>query len=79
MPHTAATLSSDIRITDQISLGVVAKTFPREQIERILSETGKKNKRQRSLPAHVVMYYIIALALFMEASYGEVLRCLLEG
>lgn len=25
------------------------------------------------------MYYVIALALFMEVSYGEVLRCLLEG
>jgi hypothetical protein len=35
--------------------------------------------RQRELPAHVVVYYVIALALYMQSSYREVLRCLLEG
>jgi hypothetical protein len=79
MARTAATLPSGVRITDLISLGVIAKTFRREHIERILAETAKESKRQRSLPAHVVVYYVIALALFMEASYREVLRCLLEG
>ena len=34
---------------------------------------------QRDLPAHVVVYYVIALALYMQSSYREVLRCLLEG
>ena len=27
---------------------------------------------------HVVVYYVIALALYMHSSYREVLRCLLE-
>ncbi|MBW2145458.1 MAG: transposase domain-containing protein [Deltaproteobacteria bacterium] len=31
----------------------------------------------RDLPAHVVVYYVIALALYMQSSYREVLRCLL--
>jgi hypothetical protein len=31
------------------------------------------------LPAHVVVYYVMALALYMQVSYREVLRCLLEG
>jgi hypothetical protein len=31
------------------------------------------------LPAHVVVYYAIALGLYMHSSYREVLRCLLEG
>jgi hypothetical protein len=35
--------------------------------------------RERDLPAHVVVYYVIALALYMRSSYREVLRCLLEG
>jgi len=26
-----------------------------------------------------VVYYVIALGLFMETSYGEVLHCLIEG
>jgi hypothetical protein len=50
-----------------------------DKVERILSETGKKSIRERELPAHVMMYYVMALALFMQSSYREVLRCLLEG
>lgn len=44
-----------------------------------MSATGKTSVRQRDLPAHVVIYYVIALALYMQSSYREVLRCLLEG
>jgi hypothetical protein len=45
----------------------------------VLSDTGKSSIRQRDLPAHVVVYYVIALALYMQSSYREVLRCLLEA
>ena len=79
MARTLARLTDGSRITDYISLGVVAKVFPRPLVEDILKRTGRASERQRDLPAHVAMYYVIALALFMEASYGEVLRCLLEG
>jgi hypothetical protein len=48
-------------------------------VRAVLAESGKASLRERDLPAHVVMYYVIALALFMQASYREVLRCLLEG
>lgn len=41
--------------------------------------TGKASQRERDLPAHVVVYYAIALALYMQSSYREVLRGLLEG
>jgi hypothetical protein len=50
-----------------------------ERIQSVLKETGKASQRQRDLPAHVVVYYVIALALYMQSSYREVLRCLLEG
>jgi hypothetical protein len=79
MARTAARLTEGSRITDYISLGVVAKTFPRGLVEDVLKRTGKTSARQRDLPAHVVVYYTIALALYMQASYREVLRCLLEG
>ena len=36
-------------------------------------------ERERDLPAHVMVYYAIALALYMTAGTREVLRCLLEG
>jgi len=79
MARTVAELPSGTRITDFISLGVVTKTFPITAIESALKQTGKSSIRQRDLPAHVVVYYVIALAFYMQSSYGEVLRCLLEG
>lgn len=79
MARTVATLPSGSRITDFVSLGVLAKRFPLSKIREVLEQTGRQSQRQRHLPAHVVVYYVIALALYMEVSYGEVLRCLLEG
>ncbi len=79
MSRTVATLPAGSRITDYISLGVVAKTFPLEKIHAVLAATKRESARQRDLPGHVTVYYVIALALYMQSSYREVLRCLLEG
>jgi len=79
MARTLAELPAGSRITDYISLGVVAKFFPAEKIHEVLEETQRASVRERDLPAHVVVYYVIALALYMRSSYREVLRCLLEG
>src|SRR5207344_208794 len=79
MARTVAALPVGSRITDYISLGVIAKTFPVSKIHSVLAATGTASVRQRDLPAHVVVYYAIALALYMQSSYREVLRCLLEG
>ena len=79
MARTVAELPKGARITDYISLGVINKTFPMSTIQAILDQTGKASQRQRELPAHVVIYYVIALALYMQVSCREVLRCLIEG
>ena len=79
MSRTLAELPSGPRLTDHISLGVVAKVVPRQAVDAVLEETGRQSRRQRQLPARVMVYYAIALAFYMEASTREVLRCLLEG
>lgn len=79
MARTVATLPAGNRITDYISLGVIAKFFPEKEAHAVLEQTERVSKRERDLPAHVVVYYVIALALYMRSSYREVLRCLLEG
>lgn len=79
MARTVATLPEGARITDYISLGVIAKTFPMTTVRSVLADCGRAGVRQRDLPAPVVVYYVIALALYMQASCREVLRCLLEG
>ncbi len=79
MARTVATLPAGSRITGYISLGVIAKFFPRQTVDAALRQTGRASERERDLPAHVVVYYVIALALYMRSSCREVLRCLLEG
>jgi hypothetical protein len=79
MARTIATLPAGSRITDYISLGVIAKFFPPEKVRGVLEKTGRASVRERDLPAQVMVYYVIALALYMRSSYREVLRCLLEG
>ena len=79
MARTLAALPEGSRITDYISLGVITKTFPLNRVRAVLAATGKASQRERDLPAHVVVYYAIALGLYMQSSYREVLRCLLEG
>jgi len=79
MARTLAELPKGSRLTDYISLGVIAAKFPIARVHDILRDTEKRSERQRALPAHVVVYYVIALALYMQVSHQEVLRCLLEG
>jgi hypothetical protein len=79
LARTIAELPTGTRITDYISLGVISRAFPLTAIGPVLEKTGTASLRQRDLPAQVVVYYVIALALYMQSSYREVLRCLLEG
>ena len=66
------------RLTDGISIGVLVRTIPRELIDEVLAETDRREKRSRRLPAHVVVYFVIAMAIFRD-SYEEVLRKLVNG
>src|SRR6476619_7837114 len=79
MARIPAGLPAGSRVSDHISLGVIARAFPRGEVRRVLAETGRASERERDLPAHVMVYYAIALALYTTAGTREVLRCLLEG
>src|SRR3954462_3187710 len=79
MARAPAGLPAGIRVSDHISLGVIAKAFPIGEVRQVLAETGRASERERDLPAHVMVHYAIALALYMSAGPREVLRCLLEG
>ena len=79
MAGKTACLPKGTRISDYVTLGVLTTTVPGELIDAVLSDTGKQSRRYRQLPARLVVYYVMALVLFAQASYGEVLRCLLEG
>ena len=79
MARAPAGLPAGVRVSDHISLGVIARTFPLDRVREALAETGRARERERDLPAHVMVYYAIALALYTASGTREVLRCLLEG
>jgi hypothetical protein len=70
---------TDQRLSDHISIGVLTRVFPAELVDRVVVEAGRVEQRHRLLPARVVVYYVLAMAVFAEASYEEVMRVLVEG
>lgn len=68
MARTVAELPKGTRITDYISLGVLTKTFALDQVKAVVAAAGKTNQRERDLSAQVVVYYVIALALYRQVS-----------
>jgi hypothetical protein len=70
---------TDSRLTDHISIGVLTRVFPADVVDSVVAEAGRREQRQRLLPARVVVYYVLAMALFADSSYEEVMRQLVEG
>jgi hypothetical protein len=70
---------TDSRLTDHVSIGVLTRVFPPELVDGVVAEAERRERRQRLLPARVVVYYVLALALFADCSYEEVMRQLVEG
>ena len=76
---TSADESSDPgKLTDHVSVGVLTRIVSRSVVDEVLAETGRVQKRTRSLPAHVVVYFVLGLALFTDG-YEEVIRKIVHG
>ena len=69
----------DQRLSDHISIGVLTRVFPPEVVDEVLAQCGRLERRHRLLPARVVVYYVLGLALFSSSSYEEVMRMLVSG
>jgi hypothetical protein len=67
------------RLADQVALGVLTRTYPPGLVDRVLASCDRVEQRQRLLPARLVVYYVLGLALFSGIGSVEVLRCLVEG
>ncbi|MGH2950262.1 MAG: transposase domain-containing protein, partial [Solirubrobacteraceae bacterium] len=48
---------TDQRLSDHISIGVLTRTYPPGLIDGVLADCGRVEKRQRLLPARVMVYY----------------------
>jgi Insertion element 4 transposase N-terminal/Transposase DDE domain len=67
------------RLSDYLCLGVISRVYRRDLVDDVIIETRSKEKRTRLLPARLVVYYVIALALFFGEAYEEVMRKMIGG
>lgn len=64
---------------DDVSIGVLTKVFPPQLVDRVIARTQTGEHRNRLLPPRLMVYYVMALALFSSGSYQEVMRSLVAG
>ena len=58
---------------------MLAAFFPPAAIDRILDETDRLEQRSRLLPSRLVVYYVLAMAVYAREGYRELYRLLVEG
>lgn len=67
------------RLTDWISVGVLAGSVPREVVDEAIAVCGRRARRSDGkLPPHVMVYFAMAMALFADDDYEGVLARLAE-
>lgn len=70
---------SDRRLSDLVSVGVLTRVFPAALVDEAIEQAGRTQQRHRSLPARVMAYFAIAMGLYSEGSYEDVLTQLTDG
>src|SRR3954447_5135759 len=70
---------SDRRLLDLVSVGVLTRTFPPGLFDEVIVGSGRREQRHRALPARVMAYFVIGMALHSEGSYEDVLALLSDG
>jgi hypothetical protein len=70
---------SDRRLSDLVSVGVLTRVFPPDLVDEVIAAAGRTEQRTRSLPARVMAYFAIGMAMHSEGSYEDVLSQLTDG
>jgi len=70
---------SDRRLSDLVSVGLLTRVFPAELVDEVIADAGRTQVRHRTLPARVVAYFSIGMALYSEGSYEDVFAELTDG
>ena len=70
---------SDRRLSDLVSVGVLTRVFPAEVVDEVIAEAGRTEQRHRLLPARLMAYFSIGMALFSEGSYEDVMGLMSDG
>lgn len=67
------------RLPDRIGVGVLMTVFPPGLVDEVVEAAGVREQRRRTLPARLVVYYVLMMVLFFQSSYVEVWNKLVAG
>ena len=70
---------SDRRLSDLVSVGLLTRVFPADVVDQVIADAKRTEQRNRSLPARVMAYFSIGMALHSEGSYEDVFAQLTDG
>ncbi|MFV0276249.1 MAG: IS4 family transposase [Parahaliea sp.] len=79
MARTKAELSTGARLADYLTVGFLAMNCPVEKVREALEAHGVQSQRRRGLPREVLVYFVMAMVLYANVAYEEVLRLVIEG
>ncbi|MFI1408873.1 IS4 family transposase [Streptomyces sp. NPDC020707] len=68
-----------VSASDLSGLGLLTWVYPPGLVDRVVAACGRVEQRKRLLPARLVVYFVLGLALFSPAPYLEVMRHLVAG
>jgi hypothetical protein len=79
MAFSIQPLADDSKFSHALRFAVLEQVCPRDLVSELLTKCHAWGKRERSLNQLVVVYYVIALALFRRLNLAEVLGHLVRG
>jgi hypothetical protein len=68
-----------LSLADRAAVGVLARTFPVELVDRVIDQFWRREQRVRQLPARLVFYLVLALCLFPHESYRSTMKILTQA
>lgn len=71
--------TSGTGVTDALAVWMLKAAFPGDLVSEVVEQAEARERRRRSLPASLMVYYVLALALFAEKDYQEVMRLLADS
>ena len=67
------------RLSDLVSVGLLTRVFPPDVVDEVIAGCDRTEQRSRSLPARVMAYFAMGMALHSEGSYEDVLALMTDG
>lgn len=79
MARVKAELSAGARLADYLAVGFLAMNCPLDKVRQALAANDAQSRRRRGLPHEVLVYFVMAMVLYANVAYEEVLRLVIEG